>query len=233
MDKALAIVAACVLYGITQAPYLTPAALRRARAAGPKLDPLAITKHHLAQMAIALGLIAALQRHGWSEWGFNLHDAGTSIRTAIVISLIYGALSFALHLTSPPTDLPWDPTRRRTIGVFAFEWLLPGPSEEIVFRGLLQTFLAHTWGGTVRLVGLDIPTAGIVAALLFCAAHLYPKPNVAQLVTAFAAGIVYAVMLGNTGSLLGPVLTHNAGDGLVVVAMWIGYRRQHRRHPHE
>ena len=47
-----------------------------------------------------------------------------------------------------------------------------GPTEEIPFRGLLQTFLMQRSSGRVRFFKYDMHVAGVILALLFALAHL-------------------------------------------------------------
>jgi len=98
--------------------------------------------------------------------------------------------------------------------------LLPGPSEEALFRGFAVVVLFQSWKGHVRIGRLTVSTAGIIAALLFMCAHIsysiYPfhiySMNTMQLGMAFALGIYYAVTFEKTGSLLCPILSHSASD---------------------
>ena len=76
---------------------------------------------------------------------------------------------------------------------------MSGTSEEIFFRGLLQTFLSKAWKGSIRIIKLEIPTAVIFAALIFTFAHVEVNfapfaisYNIFQVVLAFVLGIFFA-----------------------------------------
>ena len=189
-----------------------------------------MTVRHLLLLLIALGFIVVLDRHRLATWGLNLHNWGTSLTVAAGYAMVYApfvalaARSGPSTGESPPT-FPTRPNRFDLIGALAFHWLAVGLVEEVMFRGLVQTFLSHTWSGSLRIAGLDVPTAGVWAALMFAAVHIYPRLNVEQVVIAFVFGIVAAITYASTGSLLGPILMHNIGDGLGVTAQLLRYRQ--------
>jgi membrane protease YdiL (CAAX protease family) len=125
----------------------------------------------------------------------------------------------------PPDNLALTP---RNIGAWLFYtgiWV--GPTEEIPFRGLLQTFLMQRTAGRVRLWKYEMHVAGIVLALLFALAHLtsFWTENLwialGQQIYAFALGILYAYWREKSGSLLAPIIGHNVGDGVEYVLMFL------------
>jgi membrane protease YdiL (CAAX protease family) len=187
--------------------------------------------HHLWQMSLALLAIGALSRGRWSEWGLNLHNARESLAILRRFCWIYGVyfvggglLVQLLFLGPPAVDHPLTPFH--VVGRLAFGFLLVGVSEEILFRGLFHTWLARSWTGAVRLGGVEIPTAGVVAALVFTLAHvgfrmapfevfhLVPL----QLLQALVLGLFYSWAYHRTGSLLAPIVAHNFSDGV----LWLG-----------
>lgn len=187
--------------------------------------------HHVWQMVLALAVIAVLSRGRWSEWGLNLGERAESLSIVRRFVWIYGVYFVggglvvqALFLGAPAADHPL--TGFHIVGRLAFGFVLVGLSEEILFRGLFHTWLARSWTGVVRVRGVEMPTAGIVAALVFTVAHvgfriapfevfhLVPL----QLVQALVLGLFYSWAYHRTGSLLAPVLAHNFSDG----ALWAG-----------
>lgn len=190
-----------------------------------------LTDHHLWQMLLALVMITLLSRGRLSEWGLNLQQRQESIRLFRRFVLYFGvyfvAVGFALRLAfaaAPPLDFP--PTAANVAGMLAFRGLLSGLSEEILFRGLLQTGLTRWIPGAVRVKGLVLSTAGVVTALVFAAVHidlrLYPFEIVhiywPQLVLAFVLGLFYAYAYERTSSLLAPVLAHNFSNASLYAA---------------
>lgn len=187
--------------------------------------------HHLWQMGFALLAIGVLSGGRWPEWGLNLRNRSESLRILRGFVWIYGVY-FAggglvvqiLFVGAPGVDHPLTPFF--IVGRLAFGFLLVGVSEEILFRGLFHTWLARSWTGQVRVRGVEMPTAGIVAALVFTLAHvgfriapfevyhLVPL----QLVQALVLGLFYSWAYHRTGSLLAPIVAHNFSDGV----LWLG-----------
>ena len=104
-------------------------------------------------------------------------------------------------------------------------FIMPGISEEILFRALVIGILLNSWTGKIKPGSFEVSHAGFIAAIIFTLAHVgfvfhpfqidYIEPM--QLVFAFGLGIFYAVMFDRTGSLLGPILVHSASDGIGTV----------------
>ena len=151
----------------------------------------------------------------------KLHVVGSGIRTP----------DEGCRLSSPDTKT-YSPSDSfaltpRSIGVWLFfEWIYVGPTEEISFRGLLQTFLMQRSSGRVRFRKYEMHIAGVVLALLFALAHVisFWTENVwiafGQQTYAFALGILYAYWREKSGSLLAPIIGHSVGDGVASGADW-------------
>jgi uncharacterized protein len=187
--------------------------------------------HHLMQLLFALALIAILSRGRFTEFGLNLSNAAASWRILWKFCLVYSVAVFFVNVAHPlfthtPPTFDYPLTRANVIGWLSFEGLFVGVSEEILFRGLMQTYLARTWRGVVHIKRLAVPTAGIVTTILFCLAHinlLHPHPSWAQQVWAFGLGIYYSTVYYRTKSLLNPILAHNFSDGIIFAALYLLY----------
>ncbi len=193
---------------------------------------IALDEHHIWQMILALILIRFFSGGNYSKWGLNLENLRVSWRifagfvpTCFVILFAIVALPLLLKHQAPELGYPF--TRANIVGWLSFEWLLPGPSEEILFRGLIHTFLTQTWKGVWRFGKFSMPTAGIITALIFCLAHvnLFQTPHISwsQQVAAFSLGIYYSAVYHRTRSLLTPILSHNFWDGMVFVIWYVLY----------
>lgn len=77
--------------------------------------------------------------------------------------------------------------------------------EEVVFRGLIQSFLARRWPETVRILGRRLPPAMLFTAVLFGLIHLESGPVVAA--CAVVLGLA-AELRRRSGSLLPAVIIH-------------------------
>lgn len=187
--------------------------------------------HHLAQMAIALMLIAILTRGRLRTAGLNLAHARESLLLLttgffpiLFLCLIAGHAIAPIVKGEPPERFAGGIRTMDLLGVLVFSWVIVGLSEEIVFRGFFQTALARFWNGTVVFAGVQVPVAGVWAAVIFTIAHISFSTMSAdprQLVLAFTLGVYYAVAYYRTGSLLAPIVAHNLVDGGIVTAEWL------------
>lgn len=102
-------------------------------------------------------------------------------------------------------------------------WVVSGTSEEILFRGLFQTWFARFWTETFRVGAVEMPVAGVVGAAFFALVHVnfsfsaweITRFSPMQVAVAFALGLFYAAAYHRTGSLLAPALAHNIANGLM------------------
>lgn len=202
--------------------------LRRAN----EMPWLALFANHAAMLVIALALIAWLSKGRISEYGLQWPRAKSYAFSAAAWGALFGALMTVVdyfpqllkHLP-PPENLSLAPG---TIGAWLFfEGIYVGPTEELPFRGLLQTFLMQRSSGRVRFLNYEMHVAGVILALLFALAHLtsFWTENfwlaLGQQIYAFALGILYAYWREKSGSLLAPIIGHNLSDGVEYVLMFL------------
>lgn len=198
--------------------------------------PSLLLAHHAVQVAIALALIAWLSRGNFSVYGLGWPKQRHYVPSALLWGATFGLLmTFVdyfpqiLRHIPPPENLALTPG---SIGAWLFfEGIFVGPTEEIPFRGLLQTFLMQRTSGRVRFGRYDMHVAGIILAILFALAHLtsFWTENfwiaVGQQIYAFALGILYAYWREKSGSLLAPIVGHNVSDGveysLIFLMTWL------------
>jgi uncharacterized protein len=188
---------------------------------------LYMTIHHLAQALLALLAIGFLSGFRFRNWGLNLDNAAESLRLVRQFSIWFGAVigaSLLLQLLTGASSIYQRPLEAdHIIGGLFFMWIVSGLSEEILFRGLFQTWFARFWKGRVQLFGIEVPVAGIVAAALFALVHVnfsfstwqITHFSPMQVALAFVLGIFYAVAYHRTGSLLAPALAHNISNGMM------------------
>jgi uncharacterized protein len=197
---------------------------------------ISLDEHHIWQMVLALALIWLFSQGKLSKWGLNLKNLRASMWifawfVPVCLAILFAVVALPLLLKHHAPEFDYPLTRANIAGWLSFEWLLPGPSEEILFRGLIHTFLAQTWRGVWRVGKFAMPTAGIITTLIFCLAHvnLFQAPHISwsQQVFAFGLGIFYSAVYYRTGSLLTPILAHNFWDGMVFVMWYVLYWRFH------
>jgi hypothetical protein len=193
---------------------------------------LALFANHAVMLVIALALIAWLTRGRLSEYGLQWPKQKSYILPALAWGAFFGLFMTVLdylpqilkHLP-PPENLSLAPG---SVAVWLFfEGIFVGPTEEIPFRGLLQTFLMQRSSGRVRLWNYEMHVAGVILAILFAIAHLtsFWTENfwiaLAQQIYAFGLGILYAYWREKSGSLLAPIIGHNVSDGVEYALMFI------------
>jgi uncharacterized protein len=194
---------------------------------------------HAAQLLYALLAISLLRRFYAGDYGLRLPPEKSYVGWAIFWGLVFGVLMTAVDYwpqilqMKPPADKPYPLTAFNMAGWFSFEGIFVGPSEEVLFRGLLVTYLARAMPGSVSLGRYTMNGAGIVVAVLFAIAHMgnfFVEPFAmafGQQIYAFVLGILYAYWYEKSRSLLAPVIGHNVSDVTeyaLIFAMVAGYR---------
>jgi len=193
---------------------------------------LALFANHAVMLLIAFGLIVWLSKGRISEFGLQWPKGKSYALAGLAWGAFFGVLMTLVdyfpqilrHLP-PPENLSLAPA---TIGAWLFfEGIYVGPTEELPFRGLLQTFLMQRTSGRVRFLKYEMHVAGVILAILFALAHLtsFWTENfclaLGQQIYAFALGILYAYWREKSGSLLAPIIGHNVSDGVEYVLMFL------------
>jgi CAAX protease family protein len=163
----------------------------------------------LAALAASLA-VAALPVFGWRRCGITLRQApgsGPAWLVAAGLCLVFLAEGLVW-------DKPSDP------GTLAFMWTVPGPEEEIFYRGLLLAALDRAFTARRRILGAEMGWAALVTSVQFGAVHGISFTdgeaglNPAYLAHTLALGLAWAWVRQRTGSLLAPVLGHSFDDGI-------------------
>jgi uncharacterized protein len=200
------------------------------------LDPdgsfLYITLHHIWQGSFALLAILILSRVyriPLHDFGFHLNDWRTAVLLVLTFSLFWfvfqGTIGVLIMVHSDASAAFHFPLTARNFGsYFAFQILLSGTSEEVLFRSLVMTPLL-VYGERSGLAGKPhaILTAGI-ATLIFMLAHIniafnplrVTHFNLLQQLTCLVFGCFYAFLFLRTRSILGPILAHNILNAVIV-----------------
>lgn len=200
------------------------------------LDPdgsfLYISLHHLWQGGLALLaiiLLSRLARIPLTDYGFNLNDWRYAARRVLQFSLFWfllqGSIGAAMMASGDASAaFPFPLTARNFGGYFAFQILLSGTSEEILFRALVMTpLLVHGRRAGLAEKPNALLAAGI-ATLIFMLAHInvafdplrVTHFNLLQQLTVLIFGSFYAFLFLRTRSLLGPILAHNLLNAVIV-----------------
>lgn len=189
-----------------------------------------ISVHHLVQALIALLIIVVCKKLYNITFGFKLGKVKKELKYVLVftaVMLVYALVSYIIGYylgIIEPLNFPLNPGN--VLGTLGFQFLLSGPSEEIVFRGLPISILLLVFKKSIILKwGISLET--IIAAFLFSIAHIKwsLSPFVFnfdfyQLVYAFVLGVVYGKVYQKTESIYYPMLMHSISN---VTYVGIGY----------
>lgn len=193
--------------------------------------------HHVWQMLLALGVMLILSKGRLQDWGLNRKNAKTSLHILKKFCYYYGiyfvGIGFLIQLFFFPPPVPEFPlTAANVLGMLFFMGFVSGLSEEILFRGLMQTYLQQHFSGVLKWRFIELPVAGLITAMIFTLVHvnfrLFPfeitNLYMPQLILAMALGIYYAVVYHRTASLLNPILAHNFANGTLYLSsllLWL------------
>ncbi len=193
---------------------------------------LYISLHHIWQglfALLAILLLTRIFRISLKEFGFNLNEWRYAVRLVLLFCLFWfffqgtiGVLMMLFGNTSAAFHFPL--TAWNFGGYFAFQIMLSGTSEEILFRALVMTPLL-VYGARAGLA--EKPNALLasgIATLIFMLAHInitfnplrVTHFNLLQQLTVFTFGAFYAFLFVRTRSLLGPILAHNLLNAVIV-----------------
>lgn len=193
---------------------------------------LNISLHHILQGLFALFAILILSRlfkTSLKDFGFNLNECRYAVSLVLRFSLFWfflqgsiGVLMMVFGDTSAAFQFPL--TARNFGGYFAFQILLSGTSEEVLFRALVMSpiFIIGKRAGLPEKSSALL--AGGIATLIFMLAHInitfapfrVTDFNLLQQLTVFTFGAFYAFLFTKTRSLLGPILAHNLLNAIIV-----------------
>jgi len=197
---------------------------------------LYLSIHHIWQglfAFLAILLLGRIFRISLTEFGFNLNEWRYAVRLVLQFSLFWFFVQVAMALPMVYSGsqsaflafFNFPLTAWNLGGFFAFQILLSGTSEEILFRALVMAPLL-VYGKRAGLA--DKPTALLAAAiatLIFMLAHIniafdplrVTNFNLLQQLASLGFGIFYAFLFVRTRSILGPILAHNLLNAIVVI----------------
>ena len=196
---------------------------------------------HLLQLGLGLLVIHLLRRSYPGTYGLQWPEGESYVVPAILWGFGFGVLmtviGFAPQIIAqkPPTDQPYLLTSFNITGWLLYRALLAGPAAEVVFRGLLVTYLVQRMPGKIVYRGYEMNGAGVVVAGLYALSFsesFINKPFVValgQFLVALAMGVFFAYWFEKSKSLLASVIGNSVsgvvGQGIVLmmVAAWSGH----------
>ena len=189
-------------------------ALTRAYGLMPQVLPEATLNWQGKFLALGLSLlIAAHPAFGWRRVGLTLAHEPGSLHSAGPIALLYVTFFLALAFA-----FVGEPASREDI---AFQLTMPGLEEEIFYRGILLFALDRAFTGRVRFLGIDWGWGAVLSSALFGLTHAFGYSSggftfdaMTMALTGIPSFLAVWVRV-RTGSLLLPILMHNAGNTLM------------------
>lgn len=201
------------------------------------IDPngsfMPISVHHIFQAIITLAMIFVLGKLLPVDFGLKPGKVSLGLKFIGIVSIfmfLYMVISYVVGYSFDlvkPYGYPLD--AKNISGTLAFQLLLSGPCEELLFRALPITILAFfTNKKTQRAVSVET----VIAAALFSIAHINWSItsfgisfsyDIFQLIYAFALGIVQGVVFQKTGSVYYCMAIHSisnifaVGGGYLIV----------------
>jgi uncharacterized protein len=145
---------------------------------------------------------------------------------AIVVSalLTFSSSPNAVHLPAAPL----------LAAELVFLALIVGPTEELLFRGLVQTGINGSVSGERQVLGWRLRHGTVLAALVFGLWHLVNLsyqplgPTVEQVLIATVIGLVIGVVYDHTRNLIGAAVLHSLLDFTGTALPWVAYFVIHR-----
>ncbi len=187
---------------------------------------------HSVQLLMALGGIAVMKRFVPGHYGLRWPPGKTYLPAAVSWGLFFGVVmtlvdfgpQIAAHVAP---EGPYSLTPTNICGWLSFEGIFVGFPEEILFRGLLVTYLTAKLPGRVGFFRYEMNAAGVVVAFMFALAHIgnfWGHPfwmALGQQIYAFALGALYAYWFEKSESLCASIVGHNISN-LVEYALIFG-----------
>jgi hypothetical protein len=115
--------------------------------------------------------------------------------------------------------VPGRPAAAPPVATWLYQALVPGLSEEPLFRGLLLALADRACPARRLVAGAPLGAGGLAVSLLFVALHVAGGAGAAGvLLGVLPVALLTLWLRARTGSLLLPVLAHNACNLLVLAA---------------
>lgn len=188
----------------------------------PQMPWIRDAYYDAAYVALGLAVFARLRRRHHADLGLDAPVdeafAMTALRWGILFGIVTAAVDYFPQLLTftRPADNPYPLTWFNVGGWILLEGVVGAFVEELLFRGILMTYLSRSMPGRIVVRGVSLSGAGVVAAVFYAvySAQILSKPMTApfQLVYAFVFGLAYAHWYERSRSLVAPVIAHAAAN---------------------
>lgn len=178
--------------------------------------PVAIALIIGISLFLSLAIISWFAQRGssFAAFGFAL----PSIRSML---LAFGlglplALSAAWLVSTFPSPAPFDVASLQRWQQVLYFLVAASVQEEVVFRGLVQSFLQERWSGTLAVFGAQVSLAVICTTVLFAIVHL--RSGLATVGGALALSVLAGELRRRSGSLLPAMVVHSLFNAAAMFA---------------
>jgi membrane protease YdiL (CAAX protease family) len=170
-----------------------------------------------AALFFALILIAT-RKFSRQDFGLTLAQRPGTMRAVLSVVVPYLLIMMAIVWMTSPHDVPDGES-------WAFQFTMPGFAEELYFRGVLLALFDRMYAGRKTILGAPLGFGAIATTIAFAFAHSFSVHknlavdfSVMPMIFPFVGSFVAVWIRARSGSLVVPVLAHNASNVLAMVA---------------
>ena len=170
-----------------------------------------------AALLFAIVLIAT-RRFSRQDFGLTLTQRPGTGRAVMVVIVPYLLIMMTIVWMTSPHDVP-------DAESWAFQLTMPGFAEELYFRGVLLALFDRMYAGRKTIFGAPLGFGAIATTIAFAFAHSFSMHknlaidfSVLPMILPFVGSFVAVWIRARSGSLVVPVLAHNASNVLAMVA---------------
>ena len=146
---------------------------------------------------------------GWTLRGWVRSLAETGVTSLVIFPIFFAAGYFVIYYNIQGTagSVPKDPPNAdEFFNLALYYFLYVALSEELFFRGYLQTRLSQIFKGRMLIGKINFSLACVAAAAVFAAGHVIVHGNTSVFV--FFPALVFGLLRDRTRGLLAPFLFH-------------------------
>ncbi|HUO93294.1 MAG TPA: hypothetical protein VMU22_10245, partial [Rhizomicrobium sp.] len=168
----------------------------------PQMPWIAASYYRVVELLYAFAAIRILKRFYPGTFGLVLPEGKSFVGAAVLIGLLLGVVltlvDYAPQIVAvkPPTDNPYPLTAFNIAGWLSYAGVFAAVAEEVLFRGLLVTYLVQAMPGEVNVRGFSVSGAGVVVAFVYAFSYTNRFLNesmalaLLQVACAFVSGVV-------------------------------------------
>ncbi len=160
---------------------------------------------------------------GWTLRGWVRSLAETGVASLVIFPLFFAGGYIAIHynIQGAAGSVPENPLNAdEFFNLALYYFLYVALSEELFFRGYLQTRLSQIFKGRMLIGKINFSLACVAAAAVFAAGHVIVDPHITRVFVFFPA-LVYGLLRDRTRGLLAPFLFHGLCNMSMAVLLYI------------